>query len=136
MDYKKYYLEQAGSGYPVFLGARIQKGYGLGNLFKSFYRWIQPIIKTQIYPRIQETSKVIGHEALRTAANIAKDTLEGKNFRESLKERGREGVDNFVNQIEKKSLSGSGIKKRKTKHFKHKFKKRNKKDIFDNECSS
>ena len=136
MDYKKYYFEQAGSGFPVFSGVKIQKGYGLGNLFRSFYRWFQPIIKTQIFPKLQDTTKMIGHEALLTAANIAKDTLAGKNLRESFKERSNEVIDNIVERVEKKSQTGLGIKKRKKKHLKHKFKKRNKQDIFDNEFSS
>ena len=38
MNYEDYYLNQSGSGIPVFMGARYQKGSGLGNIFRSFFR--------------------------------------------------------------------------------------------------
>ena len=35
MDYRSYYQNQSGSGYPVFQGVKYQRGYGLGNIFRG-----------------------------------------------------------------------------------------------------
>ena len=42
MNYLQYYTQQAGSGYPVFHGTRLQSGYGLRNMFRVLIRWITP----------------------------------------------------------------------------------------------
>ena len=44
MDFKNYYNEQA-NGLNVFKGAYYQKGYGFGDVFRRFFRWIVPIVK-------------------------------------------------------------------------------------------
>ena len=95
MDYKEYYLNQAGSGLPVFHGSRYQKGYGLGSIFKSFFKWVAPIFKTHAVPLLKSGAKTIGTEAVRTAANVATDTLAGRNLESSLKERAQEAVENL-----------------------------------------
>ena len=43
MDFYNYYLNQADRNY--FRGTPYQRGYGLGGAFKSFFRWILPLIK-------------------------------------------------------------------------------------------
>lgn len=139
MDYYQYYAKQAGGGYPVFQGARFQRGYGLGNIFKGFFRWITPLIKTHALPALSAASKEVGKEALKTIANVSTDTINGKNFNTALKERGSEAIntlakrgteaiDSYTNQ-----QKGSGRRKRKSKKTIKQTSKRTKKDIFDNE---
>ena len=104
MDYESYYKNQIEN--PVFKGAIYQRGHGFGDVFKKFFRWIVPIVKQHAGP----IASTVGKEALKSAINIANDSLEGKNFTTSSKERFKESLNNLSNKI------GSGKKrKRKTK---------------------
>ena len=42
--YENYYLSQVGHGMPYFAGARVQQGYGLGNLFSSIAKSVLPLV--------------------------------------------------------------------------------------------
>ena len=42
---ENYYLSQVGHGMPYFAGARVQQGYGLGNLFSSIAKSVLPLVK-------------------------------------------------------------------------------------------
>ena len=57
MDYKNYYLIQAGGGPPYFQGKQNQKGYGLGGIFRNIFRWIMPIIKENAIPVAKNLGK-------------------------------------------------------------------------------
>ena len=132
MDYLKYYENQTGGGLPVFRGAKIQKGYGLGNLFRSFYRWIQPILKTHALPVLREGAKTLGSETVKAVANVATDAIHGRSIEDAVKERTQEYFNNLSNK-----QSGSGYKRKKKQvsvpQNNSKKKKRTKQDIFDNE---
>jgi hypothetical protein len=117
MQFDEYYQNQSGGGLPVFQGYSRQKGHGLGNIFKSFYKWIIPIMKTHAMPVLKEGASVLKNEALKTVSNIATDALAGKQLSEAAKERTIEAVNSLSERVQQK---GSGIKrKRKTKlvHF-------------------
>ena len=47
--YENYYLSQVGHGIPYFSGARVQQGYGLGNMFnfiaKTVFFWPEKVPK-------------------------------------------------------------------------------------------
>ena len=43
--YENYYLSQVGHGMPYFAGARVQQGYGLGNLFSSIVQSVLSLVK-------------------------------------------------------------------------------------------
>lgn len=125
MDFNKYYLDQASSArYPVFRGMDIQRGYGLGGIFKKFFSWIMPIVREHALP----VTKTIGKEMLKGAINVANDSLEGKNVKESAKSRTKEVLNNL-----KETQLGKGYKRKQKKiklHQKPKKLKRSK-DIFD-----
>lgn len=131
MDYKTYYLNQAGNGYPVYIGTPYQKGYGLGGVFRKFFKWVLPILKEHALPIV----KTVGKEVLRGASNIANDKLNGKNLKESAKARIKESLNSLAESVQ----SGEGYK-RKQKQNKikklisiKKFSKKKKRflDIFD-----
>ena len=109
MDYVKYYENQSGRGLPVFRGAKIQRGYGLGNLFRSFFRWIAPILKTHALPVLKEGAKTLGTETVKAVANVATDAITGKNMENVVKDRSEE----YIKSLIAKTLQGSGIKKKK-----------------------
>ena len=43
--YHEYYLNQAGRGYPVYVGTRYQRGHGLGSIFGSLFKSVVPLLK-------------------------------------------------------------------------------------------
>lgn len=140
MDYNSYYLNQAGGGYEdVFRGVPIQRGYGLGGIFKRFFSWIMPIVKEHALPKIKEGAKVISSEVLNSVGNIAADAIDGRNIKESVNNNFESSVSNIKRKAED-ALKGRGYKRRrntKTKKSKSNSNKRNKKrfrksiDIFD-----
>ena len=90
------FINQRGAGgMPVFNGSRYQKGMGLGSMFKS----VAPIVKTHAVPVIKDAAKFVGFEAIITAANIASDAIDGKNFNESIKERAKETIENLSDKV-------------------------------------
>jgi hypothetical protein len=134
MDYVKYYENQSGRGLPVFRGAKIQRGYGLGNLFRSFFRWIAPILKTHALPVLKEGAKTLGTETVKAVANVATDAITGKNMENVVKDRSEE----YIKSLIAKTQQGSGIKRKKKSKISQSSnkitkKKRSKKDIFDHE---
>jgi hypothetical protein len=69
-------------------------GYGIGKgyRFKSFPRWILPVAKTHEVPTLKVEAEFVGSEAIKTAANIATDAIDGKELNESVKERAKESI--------------------------------------------
>jgi hypothetical protein len=45
-----------------YRGRNFQRGYGIGNLFGKFFRWIVPFVKTHALQVVKNTAKIIGHE--------------------------------------------------------------------------
>lgn len=135
MDFEKYYSDQAREKIPVFRGSPYQRGAGFGSVFRRIFRWIVPIIKEHALPVV----KSVGKEALKTAVNIATDTLDGKDLKTSARDQVKKSLNKFSNQI------GSGkrtlkrvFKKQGSKRKSSLVKKNNKKphkkrklDIFD-----
>jgi hypothetical protein len=56
-------------------------------MFKSITRGNLPVVKTHVVPVLKEAAKFVGSEAIKTAANIATDAIDGKELNESVKER-------------------------------------------------
>ena len=90
---------------PVFRGALYQRGHVFGDVFKRFFRWIVPIVKQHAGP----IASTVGKEALKSAINVANDSLEGKDFATSSKERFKESLNNLSSKI------GSGKKRKRSK---------------------
>jgi hypothetical protein len=105
MDFENYYSSQAKEAIPVFRGAPYQRGSGFGSVFKKIFRWIIPIIKEHALPVV----KSAGKEALKTALNIANDTIDGKDFVSSAKQQVKNSLNKFSNQY------GNGKAKKKAK---------------------
>jgi hypothetical protein len=135
MDFDKYYELQAKQGFPVYQGKAYMRGYGFGSVFKKFFRWIMPIMKENALPVV----KNIGKEALKTAVNIANDTLDGQSFAESAKSNLKKSLNTLTNQFggsKKKILTSAAQKKQKklimaARNKNLKTKKTRSLDIFD-----
>lgn len=134
MDFKSYYLNQAGNGLPYFTGSPYQKGYGLGGIFRNIFKWIMPLVREHALP----IAKTVGKEILRGATNVAQDTLNGETMSRSTKKRMKETFRNISENIHegeglilKPGLS-INMSKRKSVSLKRKKKSKNRKlDIFD-----
>ena len=102
----------------IYKGVPIQNGYGLGGTFKRFFNWLVPLIQKHAVPVIKSSATEVGKKALETAADIAKDVVAGKNFKEASEERINTSVETLKRKIEDK-LEGRGAKKRKFLIKKH-----------------
>jgi hypothetical protein len=120
--------------YELYRAPLYQRGYGLGGTFRKFFSWIVPLVRKHAVPALELGLKTVGHTALSTAADIAKDVVSGKNVREAAEERINSAVDSLRERAENK-LEGRGIKRqRKSKKFKKYIilkKQQKSKDIFD-----
>jgi len=75
-QYEDYYANQSGSGMPVFVGRRYQRGHGLaqtiGGLFKRF---VIPFVA----PYAKHLGKQILGNAARTGMEVVGDVVGGRN---------------------------------------------------------
>uniref|UniRef100_A0A158P4S7 Uncharacterized protein n=1 Tax=Tetranychus urticae TaxID=32264 RepID=A0A158P4S7_TETUR len=116
-DFSSHYRTQAGRGFEdinVFRGQPYQRGYGIGSIFKRFGI---PVLK------------FFGKELLKTGMNIGQDILDQKNVKQSLVNRGKEGIRTAAKrglmQISNEfDQSGSGLSLSKKKRRKIKRRKR------------
>ena len=110
--YQAYFVNQAkGKGYsqlggslPEFQGARMQRGSGLGSLFREFYRAALSFAKTRV--------KLLGTTLLDTGANILKDVAKCRSLGESVENRREQGGLELLNKV-KIQMGGGLSRKRK-----------------------
>jgi len=107
----------------VFVGARYQRGHGLGSILSGLFRRVLPFLKAN--------AKNFATSLLQTGVDVAEDVFDGgKKFTESLKERVPQGIKRTINN--RQFQSGSGAVKRRRAICKRRNLKRRKGDIFDN----
>ena len=85
--YEEYYLNQAkqkGGNLPAFHGARFQRGYGLGSIFKGIFRWAMP--------HLQQGAKMLGKRTLQTGVDVAQDVLGGEYVKTATKKRAKQAL--------------------------------------------
>jgi hypothetical protein len=99
-----YSRQQRGGEMPVFIGARTQRGHGLGNILSGLFRKI-------VLPFVKRNAKMFGTRALKTGMEVADDVMEGKSFKDSLVKRVPTGIKRMASDI--KWQSGSGVRRRK-----------------------
>lgn len=100
-------------GYGYFSGFPRQRGAGIGDIFRRFWRVLKPIA-TSLAPVVKSAGKTIGQEGLAATARILSDVVQGGNLKESVLSEGREGVRNLLGKAEQKlSQTGRGKNKRK-----------------------
>ena len=102
--YENYYANQSGSGMPVFVGRRHQRGHGLGQTISGlFKRFVIPFVA----PRAKEVGKKILGNVVKTGMEVAGDVFSGRSAKESLKERGLAGIKRTFGDIVRQSSSGN-----------------------------
>ena len=129
--------QQTGRGIPVFRGAAMQRGHGLGSLVKGLFRTASPLLK--------KGAIALGKEALSTGLNIMGDTLNGQSFKQATKRNvsraGKRMMNKAVGGIKKRKQTGGSrviVLKRKRPGRKRVIrakgppaKRRRHRDIFD-----
>ena len=68
--------QQLGYGLPAYRGVAMQRGYGLGGMFRGLMRAVTPHLKQGL--------KQVGKRALQTGLQVMSDVSEGKNLKSSL----------------------------------------------------
>ena len=114
-----HYLRQQNGGNIVgFRGGRIQKGYGIGGMFKSLARIAIPLFK--------RVAKAVRKRALKAATDVGQDVLEGKNVLKLLKSRGSDAVKELAQQGAKTLVhqTGRGRKRKRGQRSNLAFTKR------------
>ncbi len=66
-----------------------QRGYGLGGVFRSAGRYVNPVL--------EEVGKITATVGADLAKNLLTDVIEGKDVKESARERGREAGKQSLN---------------------------------------
>ena len=100
--------QQRGGNITGYRGARFQRGYGIGGIFKSLARYAIPLFL--------QGAKVVGKRALQAATEVGQDVLRGKNVRVSAKTHGGEVVKDFAEKGARPLLrqTGHGSKRRRS----------------------
>ena len=93
--YENYYLSQVGHGMPYFSGARIQQGYGLGNLFSSIAKSVLLLVKSG--------AKAVGKQVLQSGVDFASDVLNGKNAKQAAIDREKSAGSNLLRAAKRKA---------------------------------
>ena len=114
MNYLQYYQQQAGGATPIFRGVTDQRGHGLGGMFSKLFRFIMPLFKSHALPVLKSGAQIVGGEAIKAAANIATDAINGKNIKNSFQENYTNAIDTVKNQAIKALQKGSGIKRKRS----------------------
>ncbi len=73
-----------------------QRGYGLGGVFRSAGRYVNPILG--------EVGKIAATTGAKLAENLISDVIEGKDLRESARERGKEAGKQSLNLSTKRVI--------------------------------
>ena len=133
--YENYYVDQSGSGLPVFVGSRGQRGHGLGSILSGLFRSALPMLRRGL--------ATFGKHALKTGLEIANDVVAGDNIKDSARKRVPEGIQRFATTSNFFNQSGSGRRRigkrkrttspvsRKSKRSRAVVKRRKFNDIFD-----
>ena len=110
-----------------FRGAPYQKGYGLGGLLSRFVNWVTQFFnraKGNLLPILKSTPQSVGSEVVNSAANIAKDIIQGKDAKATAEEHINKSIDKFTDR-----KSGSGINMSLKRKVISQFKKKKKKSF-------
>ena len=124
--YDNYYL---GSGGAAFAGARCQRGHGLGGIFRGLFRAATQLLK--------RGAMALGKQIIRSGGRVAKDVAAGKNFKQALRHRSRQGLGEMIDRAVTNRIQhpthhtrARSIKRRRKSHSVIRHKRRRPNDIF------
>lgn len=105
VDWQTFFIQQQiGGGSAYFEGYPYQRGYGIGSIFRSLYRFLLPI------------GKEIGREGLSLGGRLLDDLAKGQNPKEALVKESKQGLLNLMQKGEEKlQQKGSGRQRKNIK---------------------
>ena len=121
IHYETHFKHQIGGG-GFYVGAKYQKGYGLGGLLAKIGRMVLPILKP--------VAKSLGKQIIKSGAQFAGDVIDGKNVKEAF----QQNVSQGVKELGKNVIQPKRGVKRKRKVANNVISKRRRsrqQDIFD-----
>ena len=83
-------MSQIGYGLPAYRGVVMQRGYGLGGLFRGLMRVVKPHIKAGL--------KHVGKRALKTGLEVISDVTQGESLKSSAKRRAKQNAEELLLQ--------------------------------------
>lgn len=104
-SFEEYYSNQGGNGLPYYKGISLQRGSGLGGIFKSMYRMVLPLFKSG--------ARALGKQALKSGIDIANDYVQGKDLKTASEQRAREAAKILTDKASTKVKTMIGGNKRK-----------------------
>lgn len=87
----------------IFVGPRMQRGYGLGGFFASLFRRALPLFKSG--------SRYLAKKAVKTGLNTLQDVARGENPRVALKRNISDVSDELLDEVKRKirrKMTGQG----------------------------
>ena len=116
---------QFGGNLSAFRGPALQKGYGLGGLFKGLARTLAPALKRGLIS--------VGKRALQTGTEVLNDYVQGGDLKTSLKRRAKQNVNEMIRSaISNKSVNTKSTSVSRSKAVKRRRRNNNRKlDILD-----
>uniref|UniRef100_A0A1I7Y945 Uncharacterized protein n=1 Tax=Steinernema glaseri TaxID=37863 RepID=A0A1I7Y945_9BILA len=107
VDWERFFMQQAvqnGAGLArPFRGYAYQRGTGLGNVFRSLFRYVMPLI----------TKANVRNEILNAGSRLLGDIAQGEKVGHSIKKNTVRGLKNVVGNLSTKSQEGGRQRKRK-----------------------
>ena len=88
----------------IYKSAYVQKGYGIGGIFRSVAKFFRPIARnvTKVInqPEVQKVLKTIGKESASAGSELLLDSLKGNNIESKLNNRIKVAKQRIVESIE------------------------------------
>ena len=98
----------------IYKSTYVQKGYGIGGIFRSVAKFFRPIARnvTKVIsqPEVQKVLKTIGKETASAGSELLLDSLRGNNIESKLDKRIKVTKQRIVESIE------DGIRSKKRAH--------------------
>lgn len=109
-SFEDYYVQQTGGGLNYYQGSTHQRGYGLGGLFRSFFRAAIPLFKSG--------AKAVGKQLFHSGVDLLNDVTKGDDVRVAAKKRLKEVGHALTDKAaaKMKTMIGSGKRNKKRKH--------------------
>jgi hypothetical protein len=112
-DYVNYYVSQSGNGIPIYYGARMQRGHGLGQIFGGLFRQAMPMLKRGL--------SYLGRQAVKTGAQVIGDVIDGQSFGAAAKSRVLDSIKETLPVIveqtglqgDREQQTGSGYRRKR-----------------------
>tara|TARA_B100001146_G_scaffold217921_1_gene223048 strand:+ start:519 stop:977 length:459 start_codon:yes stop_codon:yes gene_type:complete len=96
--------QRGGSSFPIFRPPIFQRGYGIGNLFKSLARTVMPTLK--------EGLKTLGKSALQTGMDVLQDVSRGENLKTAATKRLKQNTLGLLDDTLSRMTSRKTINKK------------------------